>query len=304
MTGGLGRHLAGAASVWLRNATVWRGTWKTSLVGAVGEPLFYLLGLGYGLGTVMPAIAGRPYLNYVAPGLMITSVMYSTTIEATYMTFTKTEHQKVYASMILSPLTFADIILGEILWIMTKGLISGGTVLAVLLAAGIAPLWPGLLGVPLILLAGFTFASLGMIVTSVARGYDSFNYYFTLVIAPMFFFSGVFFPAERLGPWVGRLAQVFPLTHLAVVSRGILGGTTGPPFLLSLGVAALFAAAGFALATTRMQRRFMPSPRGACPPRRRCPPRICLRRTTRTPRHLRRRAPCRDETSRPRLCLV
>jgi lipooligosaccharide transport system permease protein len=227
-------------------------------VGAVGEPLFYLLGLGYGLGTIIPAVAGRPYLHFVAPGLMITSVMYSTTIEATYMTFTKTEHQKVYASMILSPLTFADIILGEVLWIMTKGLISGGTVLAAMLAAGIAPVWPGLLGVPLILLAGFIFASLGMIVTSVARGYDSFNYYFTLVIAPMFFFSGIFFPTERLGPWVGRVTQVFPLTHLAVISRGILGGTMDGPFLVSLLAAALFAAGAFTVATARMQRRFMP----------------------------------------------
>jgi lipooligosaccharide transport system permease protein len=258
MIGRIGRHLAGAGSVWLRNATVWRGTWKTSLVGAVGEPLFYLLGLGYGLGTIIPAVADRPYLHFVAPGLMITSVMYSTTIEATYMTFTKTEHQKVYASMILSPLTFADIILGEVLWIVTKGLVSGGTILAVVLATGIAPVWPGLLGVPLILLAGFIFASLGMIVTSVARSYDSFNYYFTLVIAPMFFFSGIFFPTERLGSWVGRFTQVFPLTHLAVNSRGILGGAMDGAFLRSLMVAALFAAAGFAIATARMQRRFMP----------------------------------------------
>jgi len=52
--------LAGAASVWLRNATVWQATWKTSLVGAIGEPLFYLLGLGYGLGTIIPAVADRP----------------------------------------------------------------------------------------------------------------------------------------------------------------------------------------------------------------------------------------------------
>jgi len=258
MIGGIARHLAGAGSVWLRNATVWRATWKTSLVGAVGEPLFYLLGLGYGLGTIIPAVADRPYLHFVAPGLMITSVMYSTTIEATYMTFTKTEHQKVYASMILSPLTFADIILGEVLWIVTKGLISGGTILAVVLATGIAPVWPGLLGVPLILLAGFIFASLGMIVTSVARSYDSFNYYFTLVIAPMFFFSGIFFPTERLGSWVGRFTQIFPLTHLAVISRGILGGAMDGAFLRSLMVAALFAAAGFAIATARMQRRFMP----------------------------------------------
>jgi lipooligosaccharide transport system permease protein len=258
MIGGIARHLAGAGSVWLRNATVWRATWKTSLVGAVGEPLFYLLGLGYGLGTIIPAVADRPYLHFVAPGLMITSVMYSTTIEATYMTFTKTEHQKVYASMILSPLTFADIILGEVLWIVTKGLISGGTILAVVLATGIAPVWPGLLGVPLILLAGFIFASLGMIVTSVARGYDSFNYYFTLVIAPMFFFSGIFFPTERLGPWIGRVTQVFPLTHLAVISRGLLGGATDGPFLLSLGATALFAVAGFTAARALMQRRFMP----------------------------------------------
>jgi lipooligosaccharide transport system permease protein len=258
LIGRVARHLAGAASVWLRNATVWRATWKTSLVGAVGEPLLYVLGLGYGLGTVMPAIAGRPYLNFVAPGLMITSVMYSTTIEATYMTFTKMEHQKVYASMILSPLTFTDIILGEILWIMTKGLISGGTVLTVVLAAGISPIWPGLLGVPLILLAGFIFASLGMIVTSYSNGYDSFNYYFTLVISPMFFFSGVFFPTERLGAWIGGITQAFPLTHLVVLSRGLLGGAAGVPFLYSLGVVALFAVGSFTVANLLMQRRFMP----------------------------------------------
>ena len=254
----VGHHLVGAASVWLRNATVWRATWKTSLVGSIGEPLFYLLGLGYGLGTIIPSVANQPYLHFVAPGLMITSVMYSTTIEATYMTYTKTEHQKVYASMILSPLTFADIILGEILWIMTKGLISGGTILTVVLAAGIAPVWPGLLGVPLILLAGLIFASLGMIVTSVSKGYDSFNYYFTLVISPMFFFSGIFFPTERLGPWIGRVTQVFPLTHLAVLSRGILGGSIGAPLLPSLVVVALFAVGSFVLGTTLMQRRFMP----------------------------------------------
>jgi lipooligosaccharide transport system permease protein len=258
LIGRVSRHLAGAACVWLRNATVWRATWKTSLVGSIGEPLLYVLGLGYGLGTVMPAIAGRPYLHFVAPGLMITSVMQSTTIEATYMTYTKMEHQKVYASMILSPLTFADIVLGELLWIMTKGLISGGTVLAVLLAAGVAPVWHGLLAVPLILFSGFVFASLGMIVTSFANGYDSFNYYFTLVISPMFFFSGVFFPTERLGPWLSHVPQVFPLTHLVVISRGILGGATDAAFLGSLGVVALFAVAGFTLATTLMQRRFMP----------------------------------------------
>ncbi|HEY5997973.1 MAG TPA: ABC transporter permease [bacterium] len=252
------RILAGPLLVWTRNATVWLASWRTSLVGSVGEPLFYVLGLGYGLGTIVPDVEGLPYLRYVAPGLMITSVMQSVTIEATYMTFTKMRHQQVYACMMLSPLTFGDILLGEVLWIMTKGLICGGTVLALLLVFGVGPLWPGVLGLPLILLAGFTFASLGLIVTSVADGYDSFNYYFTLFIGPMFFFSGTFFPVRNLGPWVERIASAFPLTHLVRLSRSLLSGTADAPPLASLAVATLIAAAAFAAASAMMRRRFLP----------------------------------------------
>jgi lipooligosaccharide transport system permease protein len=247
----------GAWDVWLRNATVWKKSWKTSLVGSVGEPIFYLLGLGYGLGTLIPEVGARPYLHFVAPGLMLSSVMYSTTIESTYSTFTKMEHQKVYASMILSPLTFNDILLGEILWAMTKGLISGGTILVISLALGIAGPWPGILALPLILLCAFAFACLGLIVTSLARGYDSFNYYFTLFIAPMFFFSGIFFPVERLGGWVEKVAWFFPLTHLVSLSRALFQGTASPHLLGDLIWVALFTAAATAAALRLMSRRFM-----------------------------------------------
>lgn len=258
LLGAARQGLAGALVVWTRNATVWLKSWKTSLVGSVGEPLFYVLGLGYGLGTIVPDIDSIPYLHYVAPGLMITSVMQSVTIEATYMIFTKMEHQRVHASMLLSPLTFGDILLGEILWIMTKGLVCGGTVLALLLAFGVAPVWPGLLGVPLVLLAGFVFASLGLVVTSLARGYDSFNYYFTLFIGPMFFFSGTFFPVENLGPWVERVAWAFPLTHLVRISRSLLAGAADAPPLISLWVVAVVAVSAFAAASAMMRRRFLP----------------------------------------------
>ncbi len=101
------------------------------------------------------------------------------------------------------------------------------------------------------------FASLGLIVTSVAGGYDSFNYYFTFFIGPMFFFSGIFFPVKNLGPWVERLSWAFPLTHLVGISRSLLAGTAGAPPILSLGVATLVAVAAFAAASFLMKRRFM-----------------------------------------------
>jgi lipooligosaccharide transport system permease protein len=249
---------SGALWVWLRNFTVWSKSWKTSLVGSVGEPLLYFLGLGYGLGTLMPAIGGQPYLHFVAPGLMLSSVMYSTTIEATYNTFTKMEHQRIFASMVLSPLTFDDIVLGELLWAVTKGLLSGGTVLVLALVFGVGEVWPGVLGIGLILVSGFIFAGMGLIVTSTAKGYDFFNYYFTLVITPMFFFSGIFFPVEALGRWVAWVAWLFPLTHLVRLSRALMHDTVTASLWQDAAWITFFGALVFGFALSRMAKRFMP----------------------------------------------
>jgi lipooligosaccharide transport system permease protein len=248
----------GPWDIWLRNATVWKRNWKTSLVASVGEPLLYFLGLGIGLGTLIPSVGGLPYLHYVAPGLIFSSVMYSATIESTYNSFTKMEHQKVYASMVLSPLTFSDIVLGEVLWATTKGLISGGTILLLSLAARIGTPWPGLLAIPLILLAGLVFSSLGLIVTSFARSYDSFNYYFTLFIAPMFFFSGIFFPLKKLGSVVESASFLFPLTHFVKVSRALLTGGNGVGVVVSALFAVFIAAIALRTAARLMEKRFMP----------------------------------------------
>lgn len=248
--------LRGAYWVWRRNAAVWGRSWRTSLVGSVGEPLFYFLGLGYGLGTLIPSVGGQPYLHFVAPGLMLSSVMQSTTIEATYSTFTKMHHQKVFESMVLSPLAFGDVVLGEMLWAATKGLLSGGTVLALTLLFGAGKSWPGVLAVFLLLFSGLLFAALGMIVTSVARGYESFNYYFTLVISPMFFFSGIFYPVKGLGPWVEYVAWCFPLTHLVNLSRAVLHGGPAEGLWLDVVWLGVFATLCFWVALVRMERRF------------------------------------------------
>lgn len=246
----------GAFMVWLRNARVWRKSWKTSLVGSIGEPLFYFFGIGFGLGSLIPSVNGGPYLNFIAPGLIFSSVMYSATIESTYSTFTKMEHQKVYASMVLSPLSFDEIVFGEMLWAVTKGIISGGTILALAVSFGVIGPWPAVAALAVILLAGLMFSSLGMIVTSEAKSYDFFNYYFTLIISPMFFFSGIFFPLSSLGDWAERIGWFFPLTHLVGLSRALSGGgsaSAGDAIWL-----AVFGLGVFLAAFSRMTRRFMP----------------------------------------------
>lgn len=243
--------------VWLRNAKVWARNWKSSLVGTLGEPLFYFLGLGYGLNTIVPASGGQSYLHYVVPGLMLSSVMHSATIEATYGTFSKMRHQQIHASMTLSPLTFEEIVLGEMLWAVTKGLLSGVTVLSLAILTGVVPPWPGCAVLGLLPVAGIVFASMGFIATALARAYDSFNYYFTLVISPMFFFSGIFFPVAGLGPGAEAVAWFFPLTHLAAMSRMLCQGRLGAELLPELAWLTVFALLAFWGAVKLMARRFL-----------------------------------------------
>lgn len=248
---------AGVVAVWLRNAHVWRRSWRTSLVGTLGEPLVYFLGLGYGLGTLIPSVGGQPYLHFVAPGLMLSSAMYGATIEATYNTFTKMEHQRVFASMALAPLGLGEIALGEVGWAATKGVMSGAAVLVLTVLFGIGSPSQAAASLPLVALAGLVFASLGLLVTSVARGYDSFNYYFTLFVSPMFFFSGIFYPVERLGRWVEAAAWFFPLTHLVRLSRSLFfGPPTAPALWRDALWLAVFTSAALFLGVRRVTRRF------------------------------------------------
>ncbi|MGC9022209.1 MAG: nodulation protein NodJ, partial [Dissulfurimicrobium sp.] len=70
------------SKIWLRNARVWMRHIRASLIGNLGQPFMFLLAMGYGLGREIPAIHGLSYLQFIAPGLVTTAVMYSAAFEA------------------------------------------------------------------------------------------------------------------------------------------------------------------------------------------------------------------------------
>ncbi|TFG75797.1 MAG: nodulation protein NodJ, partial [Chrysiogenales bacterium] len=82
-----------------------------------------------------------------------------------------------------------------------------------------------LLLVLLMIFVGILFSSLAMIVTAFAPNFDFFNYYSELVITPMLFFSGVFFPLDKFPGWMKTLSLFMPLTHAVAISRAIFNGT-------------------------------------------------------------------------------
>ncbi len=197
----------------------------TFLVSLI-EPLFYLITFGIGMGAYMGYFGGKPYLYFLVPGVLVSSVMLSSTFECLYGTFVKIVHEKLYDSLIATPVSAEDAIAGDIAWASFRGLVSGTLMIIVAVFMGILPvsLISLLLLLLLMIFVGILFASLAMIVTSFAPSFDFFNYYTELIITPMLFFSGVFFPLDRFPAWMKTLSWFMPLTHAVKISRAVFSG--------------------------------------------------------------------------------
>jgi lipooligosaccharide transport system permease protein len=108
---------------------------------------------------------------------------------------------------------------------------------------------------PLVLLTGFCFASMALVVTAVSRSYDFFLYYTTLVMTPMLLIGGVFFPLERMPEAIQMGAQALPLTHAVSLIRPLVIGGAPEHALLNLTVVGLYTLLALVLAVHLIQRR-------------------------------------------------
>lgn len=243
--------------VWLRNFWVWKKHVRASLIGNLGQPFLFLIAMGYGLGRSVPEIHGMTYLQFIAPGLVASSVMYSAAFEATYGSYTRLATQKTFDAILMTPVSVYDLALGEIVWGATKGLISGLIMLAAIPFFGITPsLWTIPL-IPLLFLEGLTFASLGIIMTARAPNYEFFNYFTSLLITPLFLFSGIFFPIESLGTLARAVMDLLPLTGAVEVSRALCYGRPHEISLFQIGVLVSYTISTTIVASILMKKRLI-----------------------------------------------
>ena len=248
---------AGRSKVLLeRSVITQRRAWLAVLSGFF-EPLFYLLAFGAGLGAFVGTLRhdGRilTYTQYVAPALLAASAMNGAVLDSTNNVYFKFRHDKLYDTMLSTPLGPVDVALGEVGWATVRGGLYTVGFLLVLVPLGVlSSLW-GLLLLPAALLMCFGFASVGMASATYMRSWQHLEYV-QLALAPMFLFSTTFVPLSVYPRVIGTLVQVFPLYHGVEMMRTL---AQGPPDLGTLGHASYFVAmivAGFALITRRLGR--------------------------------------------------
>ena len=209
--------------VFRRNLLVWRKLAVPSLLANIGEPLLWLVAFGYGLGAMVGRVPTHgqevPYILFLASGSICMSAMNAASFEALYSAFSRMHVQKTWDGILNTPVQLDDVVLAEMLWAGFKALFSVLAILAVMLALKIS-LSPKLVLVPpILLLAGVTFASMALVFNAKAKGYDFFTYYFAVLLSPMMFLSGVFFPRSQLPGFAQAITDWLPLTAAVELVR-------------------------------------------------------------------------------------
>lgn len=241
--------------VWQRNRDVFFRLWHSEAPGFLAEPIIILLAMGLGLGAYVGLVNGQEYIEFITPGIVASYAMFSASFECTYGSFVRMEYQKTYDAIIATPLNVEDVIAGEIFWGATRALMTG-TVILVIAAAFQLVHSPWVLLIPLVsFLEGIMFAAIAISFTSIVPAIYSFNYFFTLFITPMFFFSGVFFPLDSFPAIVQNLSWIAPLTPVVRLTRALFSGGFELSLLWAIAYIIVLTLVFFSISLVMMKRR-------------------------------------------------
>ncbi len=240
-------------SVWRRNYLVWKKFAIASMIGNLADPMIYLFGLGLMVGHV----EGVSYIAFLAASTTASSVMMSSSFEAMYSGFSRMHVQPTWEAIMHTPLTFGDIVLGEIVWAASKSVLSGVAIMIVVGALGYASFPSMLAALSVIVLTGLAFSSTAMIVTALAPSYDFFMFYQMLALTPMLLLSGVFFPVTQLPEIAQHVTQALPLYHAVELIRPAMLARPVDHLAMHVGVLIPYVIVPFLLCAWLFRRRMM-----------------------------------------------
>jgi lipooligosaccharide transport system permease protein len=241
---------------------VFRRGWFSYLLSGLSQPFLYLVSMGIGLGLYVNsnggAPGGVPYLDYIAPALLVTQAMMAAAFESAWPIMGKIEWDKTYRAALNTPLGATDLLDGDLMWIAFRATLLSVlfVVVVILLGAAVSPLV--LLAVPVAVLTALSFAAPIMAFTATQARADGFNALFRFGITPLFLFSGTFFPIEKLPLPLQPVAWITPLYHGVAAARSLSLGQVDPVGLVvHVGFLLVVIVAGVAAGRVTFRRRLV-----------------------------------------------
>jgi len=244
-----------------RNLLVYKRGWMVIFSGFF-EPLFYLLGIGYGLGTLVGDVAlgdGRSisYAAFVAPALLAQASMNGAIAESIFNVFFKLNFSKTYDAILATPLGIREIAVGEMLWSLFRGTLYVIAFVLVMIGMGLVISPYLFLVIPASILIGAAFSAACLATTAYLRTVQDFDLPMGLVVMPMFLFSGTFFPIDLYPQPIQLAMELTPLFHAVGLLRGLATGLLGWHELWDLGYIVAFGAIAMWIALNRLEQRLI-----------------------------------------------
>jgi lipooligosaccharide transport system permease protein len=243
---------------------VYKRTWKGGVITSFVTPFFYVVAMGVLLGGFVTANpeeldGATSYLAFIAPGMVAAQAMTIVFSETTYPVMGMVKWQRIYFSMIASPLSIGDIVLAQLAFILVRVLFSCGVFLAVLAPFGVfESFWGTVAALPVQLLIGLAFATPVFGFSAGLRDESAFSLIFRLGMIPLTLFSGTFFPIGNLGPVLESIARITPLWQGVDLTRMlVLGDVDWALATVHVVYLVVLAAVGWRWTVSRLTRRLV-----------------------------------------------
>ena len=245
------------SGVLVREVVNFSSFWKSTTFSSTVQPTIYLIAFGFGFGSLVSRIGNRPYVEFVATGIVATAVLFSSAFPAMFGTFVKYKFQRTYDAILAAPVDTEELVTAEAIWIATRAGVYGCVPMIVAMFFGLDPSW-GMLAVPFIgWLAGYGWGCFGIMIAGFASSFENFNYVVSAVLTPLFLVAGTFFPLTALPRWAQILAELNPLHQCVELVRHAVFGFEGWTDLLRVAVLVVWGVVLWRIAIRAMDRKLI-----------------------------------------------
>ena len=208
--------------LWLRELKRYTRS-RAQVVASLGQPLLYLLALGFGLGPVFKKAGGGNYLQFLAPGVIGMSVLFSSIFSGLGLLWDR--QFGFLKETLVAPVSRMQIMAGKTAGGATVAVIQGTLVMTICLIAGFRPAHLALIPLAFVFMVmiALFFAALGMAIGSGLQDMQGFQLIMNFLVMPIFFLSGALFPLDGLGVVMKYVTKADPLSYGIDGMRNVFG---------------------------------------------------------------------------------
>lgn len=197
---------------------------KARLVGSLGQPLLFLVSLGFGFGPIFEKAGGGNYIDFLAPGIIAMGVLFTAIFTGIEVIWDR--QFGFLKETLVAPVSRFEIMIGRTLGGATVATIQGIAIFLMALLVGFRPLsWVNLpLALVFVFLIAFFFTALGTAIASLLEDMQGFQLIMNFIVMPTFFLSGALFPLNDLPRVLNIVIKLNPLAYGVDGLRGALTG--------------------------------------------------------------------------------